>query len=328
MFDSDKSMIETKEASKVISGISEDLGFVKSSANDVLLELEVAGLLTEPARNVLSFTHKSFLDFFVAKSISRDSAKIYRVMERFDGSQIVVLACELVEDIAPILDVAISQNKLLLAAQCISHGHTRNRGLIDHVASEFIDQLGTPFINLLVERKKSERTVDLSAASIALIEQWESFQRSQLSSYQKGKLFEQFAADFFGKLFRVVQKNLNTENGELDFIIEFTKSDPFWMEFGGDAPVECKNWATNTPLKDVAAFAYKASRARIKLAFIVSVSGFTSDALRTLRNNASDSTAPLIVPITGEDLRRALDEPDDFEEFFKKQIRAMKYLRE
>lgn len=38
---------------------------------------------------------------------------------------------------------------------------------------------------------------------------------------------------------------------------------------------------------------------RGKLGFFVSVSGFTEDALRTLKNQVADRDVPLIIPING-----------------------------
>jgi hypothetical protein len=82
-------------------------------------------------------------------------------------------------------------------------------------------------------------------------------------------------------------------------------------------------------LQKVATFSHKASSIRgIRLAFFVSVSGFTDNADRTLRNQASDPSRPLIVPITGTDIKNALIRKDDFEGFFKDAIRRMKHLRE
>ncbi len=125
----------------------------------------------------------------------------------------------------------------------------------------------------------------------------------------------------------MVSRDLNTENGELDLVVELGRMDPFWFEFGGDALIECKNWSSNVPLKEVGSFVTKVNQGRVKLGFFVSVSGFTPDAIRTLRNNASNTSAPLVVPISGGEIKTALMRGEVLEEFFKKAIRSFKYLR-
>jgi hypothetical protein len=80
-------------------------------------------------------------------------------------------------------------------------------------------------------------------------------------------------------------------------------------------------------LKDVATFLHKVTLGRVKLAFVVSMSGFTEDASRTLRNHASNVTLPLVVPITGAVMENALTSGTILEEFFKQRIRDTKYMR-
>jgi hypothetical protein len=88
-----------------------------------------------------------------------------------------------------------------------------------------------------------------------------------------------------------------------------------------------KNWDSHIPLKEVAAFCHKVTQARVRLGFIVSVSGFTDDAIRTLRNQASNVNAPLIVPISGDDLKKLIRKRGQLDEFFKDKIREIKYVR-
>lgn len=148
-----------------------------------------------------------------------------------------------------------------------------------------------------------------------------------LEQHERGVRFEDFAEGFFSQVFRIVSRNLRTENGELDLIIENVRSDPFWMEFGGDVLVECKNWNSNIPVKEVGHFLSKVSQGRVKLAFFLSVSGFTEHARRTLRNQAASGAAALVVPLTGESIRCALISGVDLEEFLKNEIRGLKFLR-
>jgi len=148
-----------------------------------------------------------------------------------------------------------------------------------------------------------------------------------LKSYEKGKRFENFIITLFSQLFKVVSHNLFTENGEIDVVLEITNQEPFWIEFGGDVFVECKNWNKNIPLNEVTKFCHKVSQARLKLGFIVSVNGFTNDAIRTLKNDACNINAPLVVPISGTDIEKSILKREKFDEFLKEKIRNIKYVR-
>lgn len=164
-------------------------------------------------------------------------------------------------------------------------------------------------------------------SSIELLHSLDSALDPRLTNHERGARFEEFAVGFFNKTLKVVSRDLRTENGELDLIVEIIRSDPFWIEFGGDALVECKNWTSNVPLSEVGAFLSKVNQGRVKLAFFLSMSGFTEDARRTLRNHAANVTAALVVPLSGASIKKALMSDVILEEFLKEEIRAMKYLR-
>jgi restriction endonuclease Mrr len=91
--------------------------------------------------------------------------------------------------------------------------------------------------------------------------------------------------------------------------------------------VECKNWNSNTPVSEVQSFTQKATQVGVKLAFFVSVSGFTDTAKASLQLTSVNPHLPLIVPISGDQIKDALGRNTDLEEFFKERIRDIKYLR-
>jgi hypothetical protein len=165
---------------------------------------------------------------------------------------------------------------------------------------------------------------DEDIARASLRTEWDKVMEIGLSPDEKGRRFEEFSAAFFSALFSVVETRLNTDNGELDLVLEMLELRPFWLKFGSDILVECKNWADPRPLKEAALTCYKASQSRaIKLAFLVSVSGFTKDALVTLRNNARNPDNPLVVPISGDEIKSVLSGTRTIEEFLKERIRRM-----
>lgn len=66
---------------------------------------------------------------------------------------------------------------------------------------------------------------------------------------------------------------------------------------------------------------------RSKLGFFVSMSGFTDDAIRTLRNQVADRDAPLAVPLSGGEIETMLRNREKFDPFFRRVIRDFKHLR-
>jgi hypothetical protein len=148
-----------------------------------------------------------------------------------------------------------------------------------------------------------------------------------LPNHQRGAEFEAFTQEFFAPLFNIVQQDCRTEAGEIDFILEVRLQSPFWLEFGADVLVECKNLSKPVELKDVGHFDSKVRQSRVKLAFFVSVSGFTVDAMTDMRNLSSNPLNPLVVPVTGDRIRKALRRGENIEEFLKSEIRTIKYKR-
>lgn len=187
-------------------------------------------------------------------------------------------------------------------------------------------ELGTDLIKKLAGGIIDEKRPQQETIHSVLRRQLSAIRSDTLPSHEKGKRFEEFAERFFRQSFNVIDVNRNTENGEIDLILENTGTDPFWTEWGGDIFVECKNWNKSRPLKETAVFTNKVRMSRGKLGFFVSVSGFTEDALRTLKNQVADRDAPLIVPITGELIENMLDHREKFDLFFRESIRKIKHL--
>jgi Restriction endonuclease len=147
-----------------------------------------------------------------------------------------------------------------------------------------------------------------------------------LPNHIRGSAFERFTADLFGNVFKVVKRDYRTENGEIDLILDIADAGPWWLEYGGDALVECKNLKSGMPLSEVSAFLNKVSQLRVKLGFIVSMSGFTQDAERTIRNRSSNVTAPLVVPLDADRIRTALQQGHKLDDFFREVVREIKYV--
>lgn len=322
-YDNQKHMVTREEAWHVIATAHS----VRPSAftEDEILEwILTTGLLVRESLTTVSFVHLSFLEYFTARALASDPRRLINAIDRPGGSEIAVFASGIVEDVGPLVEAAVEKRQLFLAAKCISYGRLRNEQLAQYVVQEIHREIGDRFFSLMTEARVG--SPPSSETFTDLLGKWKLINQPGILAVEKGRRLERFAKDYFGQLFRVVRSNLNTEDGEIDLLLENQNMSPFWLEFGSDVLVECKNWSSHTPLHEVGAFTYKATRHKVKLAFFVSVAGFTSDARRTMRNQAAAAAEPLIVPLIGEDIERTLTKQEVFEEFLKERIREIKYL--
>jgi hypothetical protein len=287
------------------------------------------GILRVDARGDVSFIHKSFSEFYAALAISADPSRVVEFVGEPELHEIVIMACGLTTDVGPIIEAAVQHGEVLLAAKCISNSRTRSQGLADYVMKALLEQVEAPFGEAMATFFGKQSVPSVSHDEhLDLLNLLKEAGAGGLTSGEKGARFERFAVALFEKFFKVVSHDLNTLNGEIDLVVELVKWAPFWSDFGGECLVECKNWAVTIPLKDVGSFSSKADKTRgIKLAFILSMSGFTKDAMETIRIQAADPRKCLIVPIVGEEIKNALMKKDDFEEFFKSSIRRITHFR-
>jgi len=328
IFEGSKTNIDKDKLRQIVSNtISGKIGIPTIDSLSVLIGLISDKFLCFTSPNTISFSHLIWLEYFVARAIKREPTRVVSLISRPDAHEIIMLACELVDDPTALIKTIVEKRELFLAIKCISRSRKIDQSTLDYVIREFQKEAGDFFVSLLMKSKEERKGLLEDDACLDLARKWRAFGQKALSSHEKGRLFEEFSVALFSQVFKVVTHNFNTENGEIDILIEITKNDPFWIEFGGDALVECKNWNEPRPLGEVSAFIGKVGQARVRLAFFVSVSGFTDDAMRILRNNASNVSAPLIVPIDGNALHGVLEGKVDIEEFLKARIRDIKYVR-
>lgn len=321
--------LNSNELIQYIKQYFDTFNFKSDDSKDMYNELLYSGILQQSGPDNITFIHRTFLEYYSARAISTDPLKVIDLIDKRELHDVVVMACGLLVDIAPILEAAVEKREVLLAAKCVSHGRTKNKILTEYVVTSFINEVGQSFIYQLIEFIRCDEIKEESFDNdTTLIDLWDRCFKDGITGQEKGKRFEEFSISFFNNLFKVVRHDFNTENGEIDLVCEFKAVDPFWSDFGGEVLVECKNWNSNVPLKEVGTFAYKASTVRgLKLGFFVSGSGFTEDAIRTLKNQAADESKPLIVPISGADIKKVLLQKDDITEFFKESVRDMKFVR-
>lgn len=318
------------EALTIVGQVTRPLRFSQHDVAEILQELEQDGLLTEDGSNSVGFAHILLISFYVSRAVNREPNLVESLglLRNPRGHEIMIHASELAEDVAPLAEIALRNGNPIMAAKCISHGRTTNEESANRTFKALSAEIGPHFsesYSAYVLRNPPQ--VPRKDGSDGLVGKWRRTVAPGVGPQEKGRLFEEFIRELFGRVFRVVHSDLLTESGEIDIILEIVSQEPFWSEFGSDVIVECKNWNNKTPLKEVAAFCDKANQLRIKLAFIVSVSGFTEDSLRTIQNHAMNHDSALIVPISGEDLQRVVSEALDIALFFKGKVRSVKYAR-
>ena len=326
--------------SKAVHSWSLD-GVEQVNASRVLTAIVDSGLFREFGSDAYGFVHLSFLEYFAALALVEEE-KLLSILDRPDSREIILFASGMLIDVGPLVEAIVARGDLLLAATCLSNGRRRNPQLTSYVIQEIRKQVGEPFVRLLAgayseSPEHTPRTEDLSTPKAApskteppdiyteLSRRWRLAIQDKLSSVEKGRLLEDFAKAFFGTLFVVVESNLYTENGEIDVLLENRGTSPFWLEYGSHVLVECKNWGSHVPLDEIGLVGYKASAFGIRLAFMLTKSGVTKDAKRTVRNQAASLTT-LVVPLASDEIESALLGREDLEEFLKVRIRKVKFL--
>ena len=311
-----------------VGEVFKSAGLHHDGIEPLIEQLLSSGIIIRTDPESISFAHLTFMEFYAAKRMVETPRKLASLLVEAGpiAKETILFAAGMMLDVAPLVEAAVDRRELILAANCLREGRTENSVLEAYVLDQLRRELGSELIKKLVVGDIQEKRPQPEGIHSQLRRQLAEVLDSALPPQKKGKIFENFAERFFRQSFNIVDLNVNTENGEIDLIVENTGTHPFWTEWGGDIFVECKNWNTSRPLKETAAFSNKVRMSRGKLGFFVSVSGFTEDALRTLKNQVADRDAPLIVPITGESMQFMLDHREQFDLFFRDAIRKIKHL--
>jgi Holliday junction resolvase-like predicted endonuclease len=102
---------------------------------------------------------------------------------------------------------------------------------------------------------------------------------------------------------QVIEKNLRTREEEIDLVLANGLRDPFWLSLSSPLIlVECKNWSKKAGVEQLRVLESKMldRKAMCRIAFFVSLSGFTSTFLSRLTRFSADGG--VIFAIDGDDL--------------------------
>ncbi len=307
--------------------------FSYNVAQSILEEFLTTGLLYEREPKDYEFIHSLFQEYYFAKYLSRNPRNIVPILSNPKLIAIGKILTLMVEDINQYIEIAIEQKQTYLAAIFASFGSGSRESLIQQVVSDLLNELGPRFSFYLLQ-SLSHKQYDTNPLEYGngknlsdLRDLWRDCQINEKDPNLKGKKLEIFCSRFFQFPFKVVKSNLHTDNGEIDLLLEILNNEPFWIEFGGDALVECKNWDNKLPIKELEAFCYKVSQSRLKLGFIIAINGLTKDAEESLKQYTSDSKNPIIVSLKRTDIDEMLNNNHSIHDNIKEMIRNVKYKR-
>lgn len=288
--------------------------------------------LVQIAQDEISFIHKSIQQFFVARHFRNDAAGLASFLDELGdfNTDIIRYAAGLVDELGPLVERLIERGHLILAANCVSWGKSRNTALADHVI-DLIERALEPRIFAQLLRRGNAATPGASEPPPTVPDPYDAllglFDRAleEVPNHERGRRFEEFTGALFDGVFKPVRMNYRTEHGEIDIVMENVGQGNFWAEYGGDVFVECKNLNHGAEAHMVHTFSSKAQLAGLKLAFFVSLNGFSNPALTAIRTKSLMTGQPLLVPLHGSEIREALLRRVDLEGFFKDQIRKVRH---
>lgn len=283
----------------------------KSDFIELISYYNERGILISQDERIL-FAHKTINEYYLVKYCLKNE-NAFRVL--IDKN--INLLIDNIKDVEQLISKLISENKLSLAYEFVNKSEIANKSIILNL-----------FKYIFNSAKAVSQTKGDKQETNDLLELWYGLEDKQLNSYEKGKIFEEFAIALFESFFNILSHNLNTQNGEFDIVMEQKSIEPFWSEYGGIILIECKNWSSNIPLKDIGSFHSKVLNSRAKLGIFISMSGFTKDAKRMAENIANSISNPLIVLISGKDIKDYLfSEKLDLNIFLKNIITEIRLNR-
>lgn len=304
--------------------------FTEDSELSLRIALERAVLLVQTAPGQVSFEHRAFQDFYLGRAIAQDFT-IISSLPPGDLSEPLAFAAGLAADPLPLIKAAYERHGVTAAARCCSDlrrpGHLERRSL----AKIVLDDLGPDFhwhlLGILEAGSVASDSTDGPTpddSPFGLLQAlWEALPRSGASADARGRGLENFAVALLETYFEVVGIRQRHPAGEVDVICENMNFDPFWANYPGDIWVECKNTEDRATKGQVNEFLGKLMASRSHIGFFFSTSGFTKDAMDRVKAVASDRSAPLIAPISGQDIENLLAQRPDLPRFFKAMIRKV-----
>jgi hypothetical protein len=295
-----------------------------------------ACILVMRSEGAVSFDYKIFEDFYLGRAIVRTPTLIKR-LPRERARESLLFAAGLAADPAPIVETAYERHGVAVASRCIDElqrdAEEVKKLLVGLILRDLGEELRGPFARALSDvvgaegRSTLTRSEGVTSSStdplVRIRELWLTLPRAGSSAENRGRGLERLTVELFETHFDIIDRRRRNLSGEIDIVCENRNGNPFWSQYGGDFWVECKNTTKKVGIEQVNTFLGKLVGSRWKLGFMVSESGFTRDAMNRMRYIGSNSTLPLVAPISGVDIERLIAQRIEFQRFFKERIRSV-----
>ena len=280
---------------ELIKPLSDHFAISPAEAKELILDPRITWITARDS-DIISFVHKSLWEYLAAKAILQSVTLPQLLARRPPSAEIIKFLIELAPNPEEIADLLIAQGQfgnLLTALELTGDSFGRLKNHVIYRAAKEAQSLGSnkfrvgDYVQYVPPREE---------AFNAII--------AETDVRTKGRAFERYMASLLEDEFEIIYLNKLTRFGEFDIVCSPRVLDHFWLRYPSDYFVECKNLHSKSPVSDMNEFIGKALAVGAKLAFFVSMSGFTTYALNSARQTWRNSAATSIVCISADDLRQ------------------------
>lgn len=308
MFKSNSNSITHNEISKIIAKEIRDI-FKESNLSRILR----TSFISISKYSFFEFTHKSIQEYFTALAlVSLRADETAEILSKSVSDSILEFIANLSNQPDLLILRLIDRGKIDIAVHLIDFLPPEHHSVRLKFLKRVADRIGLN--NFLI----NEKTIKVESTK-QLYKNWKKCKT--INSAKKGKALEDFIEKLFCRVFNIVSKNTLTKHGEIDLICEQKGMNAFWMRWPSDFFVECKNRRNKSTASDISKFLGKASLCNARLCFFVSISGFSTYALRGIETSWSKTGIPDIVWIEGKDLEKWFNSDEEVEPFLKRMNR-------
>lgn len=312
---SNRNAIDASDLARVVAHETQERG------HPVSLGVLQSSFLVQTGPAHFEFVHESFKEYFAAVALSRlPPEKVVHALRISASTPLLEFLANLSTEPKALIDTLVESGEMTLAFSFLELLPAERQSLRWKFLVHIARRLGIPEAITPTDKDRIKR-------SSTLLELWNSCKNSK-DPRDRGEHLESFVEGLFGAVFKIVSRDRLTDFGEIDLVCEPRQIDAFWGRWTSDFFVECKNHRDNSPVSDVNEFVGKAAVCCACLGFFVSMSGFSSFAMDSMRHTWGKPGVPDTVWVTGTDLSTWLKAGEPEEAFLKRMCRRANYGRE
>lgn len=312
---SNRTAIDASDLARVVAHETQERG--RSAPLGVLQ----SSFLVQTGPAHFEFVHESFKEYFAAVALSQlPPEKVVDALRISASTPLLEFLANLSSEPKALVATLVESGEMSLAFRFLEVLPAERQSLRWQFLVHIARRLG-------IHEAITPAAEDRIKSSSRLLELWNWCKNSK-DPRDRGEHLESFVEGLFGAVFEIVSRDRLTDFGEIDLVCEPRQTGAFWGRWPSDFFVECKNNRDNSPVSDVNEFIGKASVCCARLGFFVSMSGFSSFAIDSMRSTWGKPGVPDTVWVTGTDLGTWLKEGESEEAFLKRVCRRANYGRE